>query len=170
MKPNFQEIIRRFKFEGEFSSANPYGEGHINDTYLAVFEENGSIHRYILQRINHNVFLNPEGMMRNIEVVTSHLCRKIKILGGDPRRETLTLVPAVDGNSYLRTAEGEYWRGYHFVGNASTYEVAESLDQVYNAAKAFGKFQNLLSDYPADQLIETIPDFHNTRLRFDTCG
>ena len=68
--------------------------------------------------------------MRNIEVVTSHLSRKIKILGGDPRRETLTLVPAIDGNSYLRTGEGEYWRGYHFIGNASTFEVAENLDHV----------------------------------------
>ncbi len=106
--------------------------------------------------------------MRNIELVTSHFNRKVKILGGDPRRETLTLVPAIDGNSYLRTVEGEYWRRYHFIGNASTFEVAENLDHVYNAAKAFGKFQNLLSDYPSEQLIETIPDFHNTRVRFDT--
>ena len=101
-------------------------------------------------------------------MVTSHFNRKIKILGGDPRRETLTSIPIVDGNSYLHAEEGNYWRGYHFIGNASTFEVAENLDQVYNAAKAFGKFQNLLSDYPSEQLIETIPDFHNTRVRFDT--
>lgn len=168
MNPNFQDIVRQFRFEGDFSSASPYGVGHINDTYVAVFEENGSIHQYILQRINQNVFLNPEGMMRNIEVVTSHLSRKIKTLGGDPRRETLTLIPTIDGNSYLRTEEGEYWRGYHFIDNASTFEVAENLDHVYNAARAFGKFQNLLSDYPSGKLVETIPDFHNTRVRFDT--
>ncbi len=168
MKPNFQEIIRHFKFEGEFSSASPYGEGHINDTYLAVFEENGAIHQYILQRINHNIFLNPEGLMHNIEVVTSHLSRKIKTNGGDPRRETLTLIPTVDGNSYLRTEEGNYWRGYLFINDAHTFEVVENLDHVYHAAVAFGNFQNLLSDYPSEQLVETMPDFHNTRVRFDT--
>jgi hypothetical protein len=168
MKPNFQEIIRHFKFEGEFSSANPYGEGHINDTYLAVFEENGAIHQYILQRINHNIFLNPEGLMHNIEVVTSHLSRKIKTNGGDPRRETLTLIPTVDGNSYIRSEEGNYWRGYLFINDARTFEVVENLDHVYHAAVAFGNFQNLLSDYPSEQLIETIPDFHNTRVRFET--
>ena len=86
MKPNFRDLVRQFRFEGDYSSANPYSVGHINDTYVAVFEENRSIHQYILQRINHNVFLNPEGMMRNIEVVTPPLSRKIKILGGDPRR------------------------------------------------------------------------------------
>ena len=168
MKPNFQEIVRQFRFEGDFSSANPYGVGHINDTYMVVFKQHGSIQRYILQQINHNIFLNPEGMMRNIDVVTSHLRRKIMARGGDPRRETHTLIPTIDGNSYLRTEEGEYWRGYHFIDNASTFEVAEYLDHVYNAARAFGKFQNLLSDYPSEQLVETIPDFHNTRVRFET--
>jgi hypothetical protein len=168
MKPNIQEIVRRFRLEGDFSSVKPYGVGHINDTYLAIFKANGSIQRYILQRINHNVFLNPEGLMRNIEAVTSHLSKKIESFGGDPRRETLTLIPTVDDNCYLLTEEGDYWRGYLFIDNASTYEIVESLDHVFNAAKAFGNFQNLLSDYPSNQLIETIPNFHNTRVRLET--
>lgn len=168
MKSDFQDIVRRFKFEGDFSSAGPYGVGHINDTYLAIFEEYGSTKRYILQRINHNVFLDPEGLMSNIEAVTSHLSQKIESIGGDPQRETLTLIPTIDGNCYFQTDDGNYWRGYLFINNARTYEVAESLDHVYNAAKAFGNFQNLLRDYPSDQLIETIPDFHNTAKRFET--
>lgn len=167
MKHNFQEVVRQFRFEGDFSSAMPYGEGHINDTYLAEFNSNGSTRRYILQRINQNVFVNPEGVMCNIEAVTKYLGQKIESLGGDPLRETLTLVPTVDGSCYVVSEEGDYWRGYLFIDNASTYEMVESLDHVYNAAKAFGKFQNLLSDYPSDQLIETIPDFHNTRVRLD---
>jgi hypothetical protein len=167
MKSNFQEIVSRFKFEGDYSSTRPYGEGHINDTYLAVFISYGSIQRYILQRINHNVFLDPEGLMSNIEVVTSHLSQKIISNGGDPRRETLTLIPTVDGNSYLRTEEGNYWRGYLFINGARTFEVVENPDHIYNAAVAFGNFQNLLRDYPSKQLIETIPDFHNTRKRFE---
>jgi hypothetical protein len=167
MKGDFQDIVSEFRFEGDFSSADPYGVGHINDTYIAVFTSNGSTQRYILQRINHNVFLNPDGLMRNIEAVTSHLSQKIKSLGGDPQRETLTLIPTLDGSCYLRSGEGEYWRGYHFITNASTYEFVENLEHVYSAAKAFGNFQNLLSDYPSEQLIETIPNFHNTKKRFE---
>jgi hypothetical protein len=168
MKPDFQEIVNQFQFEGDFKSANPYGVGHINDTYIAEFTINGSKQRYILQRINHKVFLDPEGLMRNIEAVTSHLGQKIKSRGGDPKRETLTLIPTLDGDCFFHTGEGEYWRGYLFINNASTYEFVENLDHVYSAANAFGNFQNLLSDYPTDQLVETIPDFHNTKKRFQT--
>lgn len=168
MKPDFQAIVRQFKFEGDFIDIHPYGLGHINDTYLAVFMHNGSTQRYILQRINDNVFRNPEGLMNNIEAVTSHLSKKIESLGGDPRRETLTLIPTVDDNSLLLTDNGDYWRGYLFINNARTYEFVESMDHVYNVAKAFGNFQNLLSDYPSEQLIETIPDFHHTLKRFET--
>ncbi|MES0362268.1 MAG: aminoglycoside phosphotransferase family protein [Anaerolineales bacterium] len=166
MKPDFKEIVQHFEFEGDFSSAISYGTGHINDTYIASFEDNGSTRRYILQRINHHIFLNPEGMMKNIEAVTAHLGRRIETAGGDPQREALTLIPTVEENSYFLTEQGDYWRGYLFINNARTYEVVENLDHVYNAAKAFGNFQNLLSDYPSEKLIETIPYFHNTRKRY----
>lgn len=167
MKPNFEEIVKHFRFEGEFLSASPHGVGHINDTYAALFSANGLTRKYILQRINHHVFINPEGLMENIQVVTSHLCRKIAAAGGDPCRETLSLIPTIEGNCFILTDEGEYWRGYIFINNARTYEEVESLDHVYNAAKAFGNFQNLLIDLPPRELIETIPDFHHTRKRYE---
>jgi len=166
MRPDFEEIVRHFYFNGDFSSAEPYGVGHINDTYIAKFKVNGAIQSYILQKINHHVFHDPEGLMSNIQAVTHHLRQKIELTGGDPKRETLTLIPAKDGNSYIRTTEGEYWRGYHFINNARTYESVEDINHVYHAAKAFGNFQNLLSDYPPKDLIETIPDFHNTKKRY----
>jgi len=168
MKPDFQEIVDQFEFEGDFSFAVPYGGGHINDTYITEFTTDGSMRRYILQRINHHVFLNPEGLMRNIEAVTSHIRQKVKIQGGDPKREALNLIPTREGGSFLRTPEGEYWRGYHYINNACTYEHVENLEHVFSAAKAFGNFQKLLSDYPSNQLVETIPDFHNTKKRFET--
>jgi len=168
MKPDFQGIVNQFDFKGNFESAEPYGVGHINDTYIATFTSNGSTRRYIIQRINHHVFQDPVGLMSNIEAVTSHLRRKINSIGGDPERETLTLIPTIDGNSFIQTKENEFWRGYLFINNARTYESIENLDHVYHAAAAFGNFQKLLSDYPSGNLIETIPDFHNTRKRFET--
>jgi hypothetical protein len=167
MKTDFQRIVDQFNFEGHFSTAEPYGDGHINDTYIARFTINGSSRRYILQRINHHVFRDPEGLMSNIQAVTSHLRQKIDSAGGDSKRETLTLIPTIDGNYYIHTDEGEYWRGYLFINDARTYESIENLDHVYHAAAAFGNFQNLLSDYPSEKLIETIPDFHNTSKRFE---
>ena len=80
MKSDFQAIVKKFKFEGDFVDIRPYGLGHINDTYLAAFKHNVSTQRYILQKINDDVFRNIEGLMRNIEAVTSHLSKKIESL------------------------------------------------------------------------------------------
>ncbi|MCJ7512848.1 MAG: aminoglycoside phosphotransferase family protein [Anaerolineales bacterium] len=166
MEPDLQAIGRRFAISGEFVSGGPYGMGHINDTYAAVYRQDAVERRFIFQRINHNVFKHPEGLMANIVAVTSHLSRKIQASGGDPLRETLTLIPAVDGRSHCRTAAGDYWRVYVFIEGARTYEAVENLEHVSSAGRAFGRFQQLLSDFPADELIETIPDFHHTGKRF----
>lgn len=167
MKPNFQEIFCNFEIEGEFKSVKLHGVGHINDTYLGEFEDGSKTRRYTLQRINHHVFTHPEEVMSNIRAVTEHLRKKIIAAGGDPQRETLTLVPTVDGEWYLKTDQGDYWRVYIFINNAQTYDSVASLDHVYNAAKAFGVFQKQLSDFPAQNLYETIPNFHHTRKRFE---
>jgi Ser/Thr protein kinase RdoA (MazF antagonist) len=168
MKPDFAEIVKHFRFKGNFLEAKPHPAGHINDTYIARFRADRAVPRYILQRINHYVFTAPERLMQNIEAVTAHLRRKIIAAGGDPERETLNLIPTVNGKSFYEANDGTYWRAYLFVEGAQTYDVVRSLDHVYNAARAFGNFQRLLSDYPAGQLHETIPDFHHTRKRFET--
>ena len=168
MKPDFENVVRHFQFKGDFREADPYGFGHINDTYAAWFRKaDGVAHRYLLQRINHDVFKQPEELMQNIEGVTVHLSKKVVASGGNPERETLNLIPTVDGGSFYRSPGGNYWRAYIFIEEAKTYEVVESLDHVYNAANAFGRFQRLLADFPADHLFETIPGFHHTRKRFD---
>ncbi len=168
MKPDFAAIVEHLQFEGDFVRASPYGFGHINDTYAAYFRKaDGTVHRYILQRINHNVFKRPEELMQNIEMVTAHLRKKIIAAGGDPERETLNIIPTVDGKSYHRMPDGSYWRAYIFIEGARTYQVAKSLDHVYSAAKAFGRFQKLLSDFPAERLYEPVPHFHHTPRRFE---
>lgn len=168
MNPPFKHIVREFQFDGDFLSASSYGSGHIHDTYAALFQAGRDTRRYILQRINQNVFRDPEGVMNNIRAVTAHLRRKIIAAGGDPQRETLNLIPTIDGNCYHKTAEGDYWRGFTFIEGARTYDFVENLDHVYNAAKAFGNFQTMLSDFPSEQLVETIPNFHHTGVRFQT--
>jgi Ser/Thr protein kinase RdoA (MazF antagonist) len=164
---DFGAIAKHFQFEGHFLQADSLPSGHINDSYAASFRvTGGGLRRYLLQRINHHVFLSPEKLMQNIEAVTTHLRAKILAAGGDPQRETLTLIPTLDGGSLHRTPAGDYWRAAIFIEGAQTYDVVESLDHVHSAGRAFGSFQRLLGDFPADQLHETIPDFHHTPKRF----
>jgi hypothetical protein len=158
-------IAHQFQIHGEFISAGPYGSGHINDTYCAVFNQGGTAVRYILQRINHNVFKTPAALMENVQRVTTHIRNKI---AGDPdfSRCALTLIPARDGRAWHCDKEGNYWRTYIFIENARTYDAVESPQQAFQAAKAFGRFQKLLADLPAPRLHDTIPDFHHTPKRF----
>ena len=122
--------------------------------------------RYIIQRINRNVFKRPDHVMYNMERVTRHIRDKIISVGGDPMRETITLVPTNDDNTYCKSSSREYWRAHHFIDGARSYQRAENPEFYYQAARAFGRFLRQVSDLPPDQLYETIPDFHHTPKRF----
>ena len=158
-------IVRRFQISGEFFGATAYGSGHINDSYRAVFHQAGVPVRYLLQRINHDVFANPIALMENIQRVTSHLALQVAD-EPDRSRLVLTLVPARDGQASYVEADGNYWRAYRFIEKAHTYDAVESPKQAFQAAKAFGQFQKLLVDLPAPRLHDTIKDFHHTPKRF----
>lgn len=160
-------ISRQFHIHGELLHAEPCKVGHINETYTATYNQGGVTVRYIHQRINHEVFKDPVGLMNNLERVTSHIRRKLQDRGArDLTRRALTVIPCRDGNSYYRTPEGDYWRTFVFIERVRTYEAVENAEQAFEAGKAFGEFQNLLVDLPGDRLLDTIPFFHNTRRRF----
>jgi Ser/Thr protein kinase RdoA (MazF antagonist) len=164
---NIADIAGHFCFVGRFIEAGPFGNGHINDTYAVVCSPTGErINRYILQKINHFVFREPAALMENIQRVTNHLGQKISTAGGDRFRQTLNLVPTMDGGNLYQDPVGDYWRAYHFIEGSRTYEKAGSFQHIYQAAWAFGNFQRLLTDFPAEQLHETIPNFHHTPKRF----
>jgi len=165
---NFKDVLLQFDFKDEVDSVKPFGLGHINDTFVVnCIEQNGALVRYILQRINTNIFKTPENLMGNIKHVTTYLKEKIVARGGNPDRETLNLIKTFDGNVFYKNLSGDYWRSYKFIEGAQTYQVVENLKHFYNAGKAIGNFELLLKDYPADELFETIPDFHNTKKRYD---
>jgi len=167
LRPDFRDIVSHFCLEGEFVSAAPCGFGHINDTYAVEFRlPGGEFRRYPLQRVNSHVFRNIAGLMRNMEAVTGHLRSRIAAAGGNSEREVLTLIPCVDGNTFHTTLSGEFWRAFVFIEGARTYEVSESREHIYQVGRAFGHFQQLLADFPAVQLVETIPGFHHTARRF----
>lgn len=159
MNENMLAILHGFRLDTEPISCEPYGCGHINVTYLVV---TGSGHRYILQKINHHTFRDVAGLMENIASVTAHLRKK----SADPR-STLTLVLTQSGESYLCTQE-EYWRVYEYVEDTLCLQQPENDEDFRQSAVGFGTFQQLLTDFPAAKLHETIPNFHNTPDRYRT--
>ena len=178
---DLQAIFGRFDTGGKvFSSAESFGSGHINDTFLATTtDDDEGDARFILQRINHDIFTRPVEVMANIERVTGHLSRKIRERGGDPTRETLTLVRCKpDGHNETKSfavVDGSYWRMYNFISDAKSYEIGDDSSSdatdgnhnyVKEAAAAFARFQRDMADLPPPRLHETIPQFGDTSFRF----
>lgn len=163
---DLKSVTEKFAIYGDFVSGAPYGSGHINDTYRVVINQGGTEVHYIYQRINHLIFKNPPALMDNIERVTEHI---YKNLADTPNktRETLFLIKTHDGKSYCTDCDGNYWRVYIFIENATTYDIVETTEQAFKVAQAFGQFQNKLVDLPGGRLNETILDFHNTPKRLE---
>ncbi|MDB4424423.1 aminoglycoside phosphotransferase family protein [Akkermansiaceae bacterium] len=161
-------IANEFAIPGDFISGVEIDSGHINSTYLVEFEsDNGSKDRYVLQRINEGVFPDPKAVMRNIEVVTRHINWKVLRVKRDLSGQTLNLFPARGGRFHAEIEGDGIWRCYNFIEGCRTYDIVENPRQAYEAAKAFGSFQGLVSDIPLENIEETIPDFHNTPQRYE---
>lgn len=169
MKPIRDELLtaaaNAFKIEGALIEARSYGSGHINDTFAAVYNTTGAKVRYILQRVNTDVFKKPVELMENIAGVTNFIRGVVERDGGDPHRECLNLIPCKDGKAYFVDEDGGYWRVYEFVEGATTFQQATEA-AFYESARSFGRFCLLLADYPASTLHETIVKFHDSTDRF----
>ena len=165
---NFEKIIANFKIDGKLISCERYGEGHINQTFLAKMQKDGVITDYILQRINSNLFKDVPRLMENIRLVTEYNREKIKKSGGNPDRESLSLVYTHDQKPYCYDEESQgYFRVYIFITDAIAYQTVEKPEHFYQSAVAFGNFANLLSEFDASALYESIPNFHNTVKRYE---
>jgi Ser/Thr protein kinase RdoA (MazF antagonist) len=160
------EVARQFQIEGEILEAQPFGSGHINDTFRVMFRNGGEPFYHILQKINRNIFKNPDALMQNIQRVTAHLTTQVQN-EPDRDRRVLPLIPTRSGDAWHIDEDGEYWRAYHYIIGARTYDAVRSTDQAFQAARAFGRFQSLLAELPEPRLHDTIPDFHNTPKRFE---
>ena len=161
------QILAAYVLPGTVADVARHGKGHINDTFCVVCKTpEGGTARFILQRLSQAAFPHPEEVMENFVGITSYLRREILAEGGDPLRETLSLVKTGDGADFVTDAEGRAWRLMPFIENADCYQSA--TPELFAASgRAFGRFQYMLRDYPARTLHETIPHFHDTESRFE---
>lgn len=157
-----------FAIEGDFVDGKEIPSGHINTTYRATYRKSdGHEDRYILQKINSNVFKDPRAVMRNVEKVTRHINWKVLRRRTDSAGQTLNLYPARGGRMYIEILGDGIWRCYNYIEGTHTYDIVENTRQAYQAGYAFGSFQDLVSDMNPVDLVETIPGFHDTRQRYN---
>ncbi len=162
------KIASLFDIEGVFLSAVPYGSGHINDTYLAIYRTSGIETQYIHQRINSRVFQEPESVIENFDQITSHIAEVLQESGiDDIERRVLSLVKARSGRNFANDDEGDVWRTAWCSGSTSTHDIVASKSLAYEVGRCYGEFQNQLMTLDPTKLHTTIADFHNTRRRFD---
>lgn len=159
-----------FQLDGKPVSCEEFGHGHINYTYKITTDTGAE---YVLQRINKYVFRDPVRLMANVASVTEYLRQRV-----DDPRQALHYIPTHTGLFYHRDRKGEFWRAYDYIGGFCL-DIPETEEDFYQSALAFGRFQDLLSEFPAHTLYETIPEFHNTVDRYrqlhnsidiDPCG
>jgi aminoglycoside phosphotransferase (APT) family kinase protein len=164
---DIRNLARQFSMPGDYVNHAPCGHGHINDTFEVRFLQAGTSVRYILQRINHEVFTRPAEVMENIRRVTTHIAARLEEQGEpDASRKVLTIVPCRDGRLWHQDADGNHWRSYFYIEGAQAHDHVNSTALAEEAARAFGTFQRHLSTMQGTRLSDTIPDFHNTRARF----
>ena len=164
--PILAEVLAAYEFPATLLGAVRYGQGHINDTFCVICQpQEGDAVRFILQGLSSAAFPHPEELMENFIGITSYLREKVASSGGDPDRETLSLVRTRDGRDFYTDTNGTGWRLTPFIENTDCFQSA--TPELFEAsARAFGRFQYLLQGYPAETLHETIAKFHDTEDRF----
>lgn len=160
------EIMEHFETKGDFKGAFRYGSGHINDTFLLITTTEIKDYKYILQRINNNLFKDVEKLMTNISLVTSYCRKSIIKMGGNPSKEVMNIINGKDGNPYYFDGEN-YFRMFRYIDNSFSYDEVRDAKDFYNSAVSFGKFAKLLNGFDASCLYDILPNFHDTRIRLE---
>ena len=164
---NYDKQLAAFGIQENVISIKPFGSGHINDTLCVTVEEQGVEKKYVLQKMNTDIFQDTVGLMNNVNKVTDYMREVIARRGGDPARETLKFYRTLDGEQFYTAEDGTCWRLEDLVTNSKSYDVAATPEMFALTGKAFGGFMAELADFPAEELVEVIPNFHNTKARFE---
>lgn len=164
-----EEILTNYNIPGQLLSIIKCNTGNINTTFIIEYDNNGNRQRYLIQKINTNIFKNPNVLMNNIYNVTKYLKTKM-ILDKDTEHKVLELLKTKNGNLLCKVINSEnkeeYYRIYNYIENSISYNDSFDNRIVYNTGKAFGNFNRLLDDYPIETLEEIIKDFHDTKKRY----
>lgn len=158
-------VLEKFDIKFDSFRVETFHSGHINCTHRVDTRYKGKTDSFVLQRINTYVFPNPVGIMDNIDKVTGHIYNKLVSEGSDPEGRVLQFLKRSDGTNYYFADKDSFWRVYRYIPNSITYDQAEDPEILKNAGYSFGLFQKQLCDFPMEELVDTMPNFHNTPVR-----
>ena len=161
---NLEKIASQFQFDGIIDRVEALGEGFINDTFV-VYTKDASTFNYLLQRKNKKIFTNIPAMMENILKVCTHIKKKVIARNGDPMREAMTIISAIDGKLYFQDEDGEYWAACIFITGTKSYDSAKTPELAFQGGKGIGLFQSMVADLN-EPMTDILPGFHNMRFRF----
>ena len=166
------DIAQQFAPHGVVMSVSPLGNGNINSTFLvsvrpaAVGIADSTIPaRFVLQRINAQVFHQPELVIQNMSVLSEHLKKQTAI--PDRRWETPTILPTQSGQNYWQDEAGGYWRAISFVEDAEPVETVVSKEHAREIGCGLAMFHSLISTLDPDSLADTLKGFHITPAYLD---
>ena len=164
---NLIHVVNQFITEGAVQSIEPFGSGHINDSYLVTTTPE-SAPDYVLQKINHHVFRNVQQLMDNIMMVTNHIRDGIQSRSIEAADfQIFQLIRSKNGSCFSHDHDGNFWRLLDHIRDSKSYDIVESPGMAYEAGKAFGVFQLLAADLDAGSLFEVLPNFHNIVVRLE---
>ena len=166
MERKIFELCERFNIKGEYVGYKVFKSGHINTTIMVTILHDGKTKQYVFQKINKEVFREPELVMDNISNVTNFIKNKLKSKGESTSRRVLKFYKSENGKYFTIDDEGDYWRAYKFVDKSITFDKTEDTEILEETGKAFGEFQQLLDGFPIEDLHIIIPHFHNTKNRY----
>ncbi|MEZ4825350.1 MAG: phosphotransferase [Bacteroidia bacterium] len=168
VETRLRHVLSHFVIYGDFVSARPFGSGHIHDTWLVEFSQAGIPVRYILQRVNHEVFTQTRMVCDNIAKVCEHLRKRlVRHRMPDISRRCMTVIPSADDQSHYCDPEGNFWRVFLFIENTLAVDQVETPAQAYQAAYAIGEFQRYLSDLSPAAIGQSLPRFHHIGWRYE---
>ncbi|MCB1064727.1 MAG: aminoglycoside phosphotransferase family protein [Verrucomicrobiae bacterium] len=161
---NAESVATRFQVPGRLVALQPISTGNVNDTYRVIFRTTFSEEQFILQRINKTVFKDPVAVMANMKAVTDHAhCRiEAEVEEADRIWQLPRVIAAIDDRDYAIDDKGEYWRALSLIASAKSYEKLATPEHAVEAGVVLGHFQRIISDFPADELQDTLPGFHIT--------
>lgn len=159
-----ENVATRFQVPGRLVALQPINTGNVNDTYRVIFRTTFSEEQFILQRINKTVFKDPAAVMANMKAVTDHAHQRIRTEADEADRiwQLPRVIEAEDGRDYVVDDQEEYWRALSLIASANSYEKLNTPEHAVEAGVVLGHFQRIISDFPADELKDTLPGFHIT--------
>lgn len=164
---SIREVAEKFGVLGQVENFEVCGMGHIHTTYLVSTRHDYGCFKYIIQKINHRVFRDVDGLMNNIMHITEFIRKNVRHRGEDAGRATIHLLKTTDGAPYYVDPDGNYYRAYVYIGNVASITDATDPHQIYLSGIGFGRFQKNLDGFDTALLTEAIPDFHNTVKRYE---